>query len=76
MHESFDVKIKQLLDTCQVAPLAGLHLSRQKFIIHFLFAMITASQVQFLEIAAHFTSSANAASRLRAFSAFLPTMPG
>jgi hypothetical protein len=64
MHESYVVKIKQLLDNCQAPPLAGLHLSRQKFIIHFLLAMITAGQVQFPEIAAHFHSPASASSRL------------
>lgn len=70
MHKSFEVKIKQLLDNCQAAPLAGMHLSRQKFIIHFLFAMITARQVQFPEIAAHFHSLASAASRLRRIQRF------
>lgn len=70
MHESFVVKIKQLLDNCQAEPLPGMHLSRQKFIIHFLFAMITARQVQFPEIAAHFNSPASAASRLRRIQRF------
>lgn len=70
MNSSFVVKIKQLLDNCQAQPLTGMHLSRQKFIIHFLFAMITARQVQFPEIAAHFHSLASAASRLRRIQRF------
>jgi hypothetical protein len=70
MNESFVVKIKQLLATCQTASLPGLHLSRQKFIVNFLFAMIEARQVQFPEIAAHFTSLANPASRLRRIQRF------
>ena len=68
MNESFVVKIKQLLATCQTC--SGLHLSRQKFIVHFLFAMIEARQVQFPELAAHFSSSANLASRLRRIQRF------
>lgn len=70
MHKSFVVKIKQLLDNCQAHPLAGMHLSRQKFIIHLLLAMITARQGQFPEIAAHFHSPASAASRLRRIQRF------
>lgn len=70
MNSSFVVKIKQLLATCQTDSFPGLHLSRQKFIVHFLFAMIEARQVQFPEIAAHFTSQADAASRLRRIQRF------
>jgi hypothetical protein len=70
MNSSFVVKIKQLLATCQTASLPVLHLSRQKFIVNFLFAMIEARQVQFPEIAAHFTSRADTSSRLRRIQRF------
>jgi len=70
MKESFVVKIKQLFSTSQTASFPDLHLSRQKFIVDFVFAMIEARQVQFPEIAAHFTSGANLASRLRRIQRF------
>jgi hypothetical protein len=68
MKESFVVKLKQLLNTSESLPV--LHLSRQKFIVTFLFAMIEARQVQFSEIAAHFTSPADVSSRLRRIQRF------
>jgi hypothetical protein len=70
MHESFVVKIKQLLSTCQTDSFSVLHLSGQKFIVNFLFAMIEARQVQFCEIAAHFSSRADVSSRLRRLQGF------
>jgi hypothetical protein len=69
MNTSFVVKIKQLLDSCPTESLPGLHLSRQKFIINFVFAIIAARQVQ--QIALRFCSQADPASRLRRIQRFL-----
>ena len=70
MKESFVVKIKQLLATCQTELPSGLHLSRQKFIIGLLFAMIEARQVQFPEMALRFPSQARVESTLRRIQRF------
>ena len=70
MNTSFVVKIKQVLASCQTQSLPGLHLSRQKFIINFVFALIEARQVQFQEITLRFSSQADPPSSLRRIQRF------
>ena len=70
MNSSFVVKIKQLLATCQTQSPSGLHLSRQKFIIGLVLAMMEARQVQFPEMALRFPSPARVESTLRRIQRF------
>ena len=75
MNESFVTKIKQLLASGQTESMPNLHLSRQKFIVSFVFAMIEARQVQFPEIALRLSSRAELASNLRRIQRFFAHFP-